>query len=319
MLVIHHPSGFNSLKQEWRQTEEGQPAAPVALVPTMGALHDGHLTLIRFAKTLCPRVVVSIFVNPLQFGPHEDFSRYPRTIEDDLAACESLGVDIVFAPSTEEMYGASHSSTTDETTRVVIDSTLTQQLCGLNRPGHFDGVATVVLKLFNIVRPHTAVFGEKDAQQLQVIRQMVSDLNVPVRIVGHPIIREASGLAMSSRNRYLHSSQEQRAALFLTETLQALQEQYQKASSTITKEMATLTAQTLLAQYKKKFPTIKITLEYLEAVNNDTFTPVNSLTKNTRILMAARINGVRLIDNLLLECKAEPGSRSKGLSSTHQQ
>jgi len=169
----------------------------IALVPTMGALHRGHLALIAKAKELEDRAVVSIFVNPLQFGPNEDFNRYPRTLEADLAACAELGVDAVFIPSVEEMYPQGQ----EHLVQVVPPESLTGFLCGKYRPGHFTGVATVVLKLFNIIQPDVAVFGEKDAQQLTVIKRMVRDLNLPVDIVGHPTLREESGLVMSSRNK----------------------------------------------------------------------------------------------------------------------
>ncbi|RMD80161.1 MAG: pantoate--beta-alanine ligase [Lentisphaerae bacterium] len=176
----------------------------IAAVPTMGCLHDGHLALVRKASQLADRVVVSIFVNPTQFAPGEDFDRYPRTWEQDKELCERHGVDVIFYPSNEEMYPADYSTYVEETK-------LSRPLCGERRPGHFRGVTTVVAKLFNAILPDIAVFGEKDAQQACVIKRMVRDLNFPVEIVTHPTVREADGLAMSSRNRYLSPEQRQQA------------------------------------------------------------------------------------------------------------
>jgi len=181
-----------------------ESAELIGLVPTMGALHAGHENLIETARRECRTIVVSIFVNPIQFGPSEDYSQYPRTLERDLEACARRGADLVFVPSVEEMYPLPQL-TFVEVTRI------SEHLCGKFRPGHFRGVATVVLKLLNIVQPQRAYFGEKDMQQLQVIRRMVLDLNVPVTIVGVPTVREPDGLALSSRNKYL-SEEERRAA-----------------------------------------------------------------------------------------------------------
>src|SRR5215218_10664275 len=179
-----------------RSALEGHASPRVAYVPTMGALHEGHRSLIRLAKTLGDVVVVSIFVNPLQFGPGEDYARYPRTLEDDLQVCESDGVDVVFVPSVRDLYPPGRQVTVDP-------GALGSVLEGHSRPGHFNGVLTVVLKLFNIIRPQVAVFGEKDAQQLACIQRMVIDLNIPINIVPGPIIREPDGLAISSRNVFL--------------------------------------------------------------------------------------------------------------------
>ncbi|MCY0885193.1 MAG: pantoate--beta-alanine ligase, partial [Firmicutes bacterium] len=179
--------------------------APVALVPTMGAFHAGHRALMRRARELAPWVVVSLFVNPLQFGPAEDYGRYPRPFDEDRAQAEAEGVDVLFAPPVEEMYPDGPSRT-----RVTIPG-MSEVLCGRARPTHFTGVLTVVAKLFNIVQPDLAVFGEKDGQQLALIRRMVQDLNFPVQVVGHPTVREAGGLALSSRNRYLDAAETERA------------------------------------------------------------------------------------------------------------
>jgi len=183
----------------------------IVFVPTMGFLHEGHLSLVRMGRKLGTKLVVSIFVNPIQFGPSEDFKEYPRDLERDFSLLEKEGVDVVFCPSQEEMYPPEFQTYVEVTE-------LSKPLCGAYRPGHFRGVATVVLKLFNIVKPHIAIFGEKDYQQLQVIKRMVKDLNLDIEIIGHPIVREKDGLAMSSRNVYL-SPEERNSALSLFKAL----------------------------------------------------------------------------------------------------
>ena len=195
----------------WAIREQQQSGRTVGLVPTMGALHEGHLSLIRTAREQCDAVAVTIFVNPRQFGPSEDLGAYPRTMEEDLAMCEAEGVSVVFAPSETTMYPG------DAVTTIQV-SRLTEGLCGGRRPGHFDGVATVVAKLFQILPAERAFFGEKDYQQLVVIRQMVQDLNIPIQIVACPTVRDPDGLAMSSRNAYL-SPQERRQAISLSGSL----------------------------------------------------------------------------------------------------
>jgi len=194
---------IRELKQELEPIRRS--GVTVGFVPTMGYLHEGHLSLMRKSVEECGFTVVSIFVNPTQFGPGEDYDRYPRDLERDLSMCESVGVDLVFAPGVSEMYEP------DACTRVTV-SGLTQNLCGRSRPGHFDGVTTVVCKLFNMVRPDRAYFGQKDAQQVAVVRRMVRDLNIPVEVREMPTVREPDGLAMSSRNVYL-SPDQRRAAL----------------------------------------------------------------------------------------------------------
>ncbi len=197
--MVQEAAALERALAPWRE-------AGIAFVPTMGNLHDGHLALVARARELAPRVVVSIFVNPLQFGPQEDYAAYPRTLEEDRARLAEAGVDLLFAPTVEVMYPRPLT----EVTRVHVPG-LSQILCGAARPGHFDGVATVVARLFNLVRPRHAVFGEKDYQQLMIIRRMVADLAFPIEIHGVPTVREPDGLAMSSRNRYLSPSERARA------------------------------------------------------------------------------------------------------------
>jgi pantoate--beta-alanine ligase len=266
----------------------------IALVPTMGALHEGHLSLVRKALSSADRTVVSIYVNPLQFRPSEDYARYPRPLEADLAKCQQLGVDAVFLPSDEQMYpgGREHIN------RVIPPDALTQKLCGLSRPGHFTGVATVVMKLFNIVQPDVAVFGEKDAQQLAIIQRMVNDLNSPVRILPHPTVRDNNGLALSSRNQYLTTPQEYQAALVLWKTLQAVQCAlvHQNWTEQPAEPVLTQALQTTLLEQGVS-PSL-FQLDYLEAVHRETFESQSTLTRDTKLLIAARVGAVRLIDNL---------------------
>ena len=262
----------------------------------MGALHEGHLSLIRSASRLANRTVVSIFVNPLQFSSSEDLLNYPRVMNSDLDACEALGVDIVFTPSEQEMYPPN-----EEVTKVVPPAELTDRLCGLFRPGHFTGVATVVSKLFNIVQPHYAVFGEKDAQQLAVIKHMVRDLNLPVEIVSHLTVRDEHGLALSSRNRRLQLPEEIEASYAVSGILNCA---VQKIKSGETNPV-----QTFSAAMEEVFQTLSpaarglFDLEYLEAVDAETFDPLFELRPGAKILIAANVRtqttgDVRLIDNL---------------------
>jgi len=290
MQVISTATEYDAIYRQW----QGQR---IALVPTMGALHEGHFALIRLARQMADVVVVSIFVNPLQFGPQEDLSRYPRPLEQDLSLCREAGVDMVFTPSVAVLYP--HG--TENMTVVTPPTGLTERFCGEFRPGHFTGVATVVLKLFNLLRPHMAVFGEKDAQQLMVIRQMVRDLQVPVQIISHSTVREASGLALSSRNRYLKTEAEQQAALCLTTILQRIRakaQQVAQAGEPPLDAKVTLeeTSRALLAEMSE--PAVTIRLQYLAAVDKDTFAPREVLETGTKVLIAAYINEVRLIDNM---------------------
>ncbi|MEV4806465.1 pantoate--beta-alanine ligase [Nonomuraea sp. NPDC049421] len=253
----------------------------VALVPTMGALHEGHRSLIRQARVRADQVVVSIFVNPLQFGPNEDFSRYPRTFDADLDVCRAEGVEVVFHPSAEDMYPPDRqvAVSSGEMGRVVE---------GAARPGHFDGVLTVVLKLFNLVQPDLAVFGQKDAQQLALIRRMVADLDLPIEILGAPTVREPDGLALSSRNRYL-SDDDRQVALALSRALRA-------GASQLTPDEIRAEARKVLDAAGPAFD-----LDYLALVDPATFAEVDDDFEGLAVLaVAARVGSTRLIDNVTL-------------------
>lgn len=257
----------------------------VVLVPTMGALHAGHRVLLEKGRALAGSdglLVVSVFVNPTQFGPKEDFSAYPRTLRADAAMCRAAGVDVFFAPSAEAMYAGNHSTWVDE-------CTLSAGLCGAARPGHFRGVCTVVAKLFNIVRPDVAVFGEKDWQQLAAIRRMTRDLNFPVRIVGVPTVREADGLAMSSRNRRL-SEEERLRARGIYRALVSAQEAGQPTGAAAKRAIERDILETI--------PEARI--EYIEIVDGETLEPVKRVNSNTIAAVAVFVGNVRLIENLRL-------------------
>ncbi|PWC05112.1 pantoate--beta-alanine ligase [Agromyces badenianii] len=260
--------------------ERRAAGASVALVPTMGALHAGHLALVARARDLADVVVVSIFVNPLQFGPGEDLDRYPRTLEADVAALGGLGVEFVFAPAVAEMYPSGEVDTTLRAGRV---GSLYE---GASRPGHFDGMLTVVSKLLNIVSPDAAVFGQKDAQQVFLVRRMVRDLDVPTTIDVVPTVREADGLALSSRNRYLDPAQRQ-AALTLSEALRA-------ADAAAADGLAEVLAEGAAALGDHD----DVTLDYLVVVDPETFLPVADDARGAAVvLVAARVGATRLIDN----------------------
>lgn len=264
-------------------------SAPLALVPTMGALHAGHEALIQMAGEQADIVAVSIFVNPMQFGPREDLTRYPRPKEADLARCQALGVHAVFAPDPKAMYPQGVAACT----RVTPPESLANRLCGRSRPGHFTGVATVVLKLLMLLMPDIAVFGEKDAQQLAIIRRMAGDLNLATRILTHPVVREPDGLAMSSRNQYLTRPDDRTAALSLSRTLFSL-------ARALAERGAPQPASVLFAEVLAQTGDPGFTLEYLEAVDDDTFEPVETLGPGVRLLMAGQVGPVRLIDTLRL-------------------
>ncbi len=259
-------------------------ARALGLVPTMGALHQGHLSLVRMAKAQCDVVVVSIFINPLQFGPNEDLAKYPRDFDRDRDLLEQEGVDCIFAPSVEEMYPAG------AVTYVTVEG-LSDKLCGRSRPGHFCGVTTVVAKLFNIVQPEKAFFGQKDAAQSTIIRRMVRDLNIPVEVVIGPIVREPDGLAMSSRNAYLNVTQ-RKSALVLSRSLKALQERFSRGERNV---------QMLIDAGKQEFAKdSSLRLEYLEIVDPETLDPVDDISRGALVAVAALVGKARLIDNIVL-------------------
>jgi len=269
--------------QAWTDAER-RAGRRVALVPTMGALHDGHLTLVRAARRHGDRVVVSIFVNPMQFNRRDDFDRYPRPIDDDLARCAEAGVDAVYAPNAAAMYPEGFQSAVDV-------AKLTEPLCGASRPGHFRGVTTVVTKLFHAVRPDAAVFGEKDFQQLAVIRRMTADLDFGIEIVGVPTIREADGLAMSSRNRLL-SPAEREAARCVPKALEASTALVARGETRATAVVDAATA-VIAAESKAR-------LEYAEARDPETLEVVEAVTGPTLLALAVWVGSVRLIDNRVL-------------------
>jgi pantoate--beta-alanine ligase len=256
----------------------------LALVPTMGALHDGHLSLVRAAGAACDLVAVSIFVNPLQFGPNEDLAKYPRNFEADRELLQRQGVDFLFAPRVEEMYPAGAM------TYVTVEG-LTDKLCGRSRPGHFRGVTTVVSKLFNIVEPERAFFGQKDAAQSTIIRRMVRDLNIPVEVVVCPIVREPDGLAMSSRNAYLDPAQ-RKSAVVLNRSLAAVQEQFDRGERN---------PQSLIEAGKQVIAGDgAVRLDYFDIVDPETLDAVSNLSGPALVAVAAFLGKARLIDNLVL-------------------
>ena len=250
----------------------------------MGALHEGHLSLVRAAKAQCDTVAVSIFVNPTQFGPTEDLSKYPRQFDRDCQLLEKEGIDVLFAPSVEEIYPNGH------VTWVLVEG-LSEKLDGRSRPGHFRGVTTIVAKLFNIIEPDAAFFGQKDAAQLAMIRRMVRDLNFPVEIVACPIVRESDGLAMSSRNAYLNREERGRA-LVLQRSLQQVQQEFQAGERIAAK---------LIAAAKEVFAREpQVVLDYFEIVDPDTLDPVERIAQKTLVAVAAYVGTTRLIDNIVL-------------------
>jgi pantoate--beta-alanine ligase len=280
MEIVSDPRDMQAVSLAWRKL--GQQ---IAFVPTMGFFHEGHLSLMRYGRQHGDRLVVSLFVNPTQFGPSEDLDRYPRDLAKDSALAREVGVDVLYTPAAADMYPLGYQ------TYVTVED-LSQPMCGATRPGHFRGVATVVLKLFHQVLPHLALFGEKDYQQLAVIKRMVADLNVPVEVMGRPIVREADGLAMSSRNSYL-SPEERRSALVL---FQALTRARDLASSGETKADKILTE---VNQMISQTPNTR--LDYVVLVDPDTLNPVNTIRDSARLAVAAWVGGTRLIDNMLLE------------------
>lgn len=283
-MLINNIEGIRNSVKIWKKD-----GLKVGLVPTMGALHEGHLSLIKKAKQECDKVVVSVFVNPIQFGPSEDFDKYPRTLDADCKLCEKEGVDIVFAPTPREMYGMEGRLSNDVLTYVCPPFFYVNKLCGKTRTGHFDGVCTVVNKLFNIVQPDVAFFGQKDAQQVVIIKKMVKDLNIPIEIVQCPIVREDSGLALSSRNKYL-TEDGKKDALVLSKILNNIKLCYKKGVTDIS----------ALKETAYSFLNDKHELEYLELLDRNTLEEQKKADNNTIALIACRVEGVRLIDNLYL-------------------
>ena len=261
----------------------------IGCVPTMGALHVGHISLIEAAVKECDFVVVSIFVNPTQFGPGEDFEKYPRPLEADLKICEKAGVDVVFAPTPEQMYPA------ENITWVNVEK-LTETLCGRSRPGHFRGVTTVCAKLFNIVAPDIAFFGQKDAQQAIVIRRMVANLNMPLEIVVCPTVREPSGLAVSSRNQYL-TEQQKKDATSIYRSLQKCEEMIRTGTTDVVKIVSEM--QKIL----KQVPSIEI--EYVSIVNAESLQSLDRIAGKVLAAVAVRIGSARLIDNILVDTNTQ--------------
>ncbi len=267
-----------------------------ALVPTMGALHGGHLSLLRLARRQTENVIVSIFVNPTQFGPREDFKRYPRPVEDDLSRCEQAGAQLIFIPEPQEMYphlfGATQAPAgTPHPLDTIVDFPfLTSVLEGKHRPGHFKGVCQIVAKLFNILRPDLAVFGQKDFQQLRVIRAMVESLNLPIDVIAGPTLRDTDGLAMSSRNQFL-STEERARALSISRALSLAAGEH-RSGVRQTNRLITSVQNMLLEQH--------LNIDYVAAVDADTLRPVQTVDGPTVLAIAARVGNTRLIDNVVL-------------------
>ena len=285
------PSELNPMKiyttsEEMRSTSRAlrRERGRMGFVPTMGALHEGHLSLVRAAKSSCDAVAASIFVNPKQFGPNEDFASYPRTFDRDKSLLQNEGVDLLFAPRVEEMYPPGAE------TWVTVEA-LSNKLDGRSRPGHFRGVTTVVTKLFHIIEPDAAFFGQKDAVQIAILRRMVRDLNFPVEIVVCPIVREPDGLAMSSRNAYLDSQQRKQALVLHRALMKA-----KKLADDGERNAAKL----LAAAREELSSEPQVRLDYLEIVDPDSLDPVENVFPGTFIVVAALVGTTRLIDNVML-------------------
>ncbi|MFC1606348.1 pantoate--beta-alanine ligase [Candidatus Latescibacterota bacterium] len=280
--IIYDIQEMSRLSEEKRS--EG---LTIGLVPTMGALHEGHLSLVKKASECVDFVVVSVFVNPTQFGPNEDFEKYPRDMDHDISVVESAEGNLIFAPTASSMYPDGYA------TYVTVDN-LTDKLCGASRPKHFSGVTTVVSKLFNIVRPHHAFFGMKDAQQLAVIKRMTRDLDIPVEITGCPIVREPDGLAMSSRNSFLSAEERDQASVLF----RSLQEAKTLVESGVTDAAAIINRTGNVLEASKLMK-----LDYIEIVDPVNMTPVDDVSGGGMIALAAWFGTTRLIDNVLLHGK----------------
>lgn len=284
-MLVHKIEEVKQKVKEWKK--EG---LVIGVVPTMGALHNGHASLIKKAVEKCDKVIVSVFVNPIQFGPSEDYDKYPRTLEADVKLAEGIGADLVFAPSPDEMYGKGQRLSNDTLTYVAPPFFYVNKLCGKSRVGHFDGVCTVVMKLFNITQADFGFFGQKDAQQFIILNKMVNDLNVPIELIQCPIVREESGLALSSRNKYL-DEQGLKDALALSRILNNIKSCYQQGITDIE----------ALKETAFNFLTDKHDLEYLEFVDKTNLEDKTVADDNTLVLIACRVESVRLIDNIYLK------------------
>lgn len=283
-MLLHTIKDVKEQIKQWKMS-----GLSVGLVPTMGALHNGHLSLIKKSVEKCDKTVVSVFVNPIQFCPGEDLDKYPRTLDADCELCHNAGVDIVFAPTPKEMYGEGNILSNDFLTYVIPPYFYTDKLCGKSRVGHFDGVCTVVNKLFNIVQPDFAFFGEKDRQQLIILKKMVKDLNIPVEIIPCPIVREDSGLALSSRNKYL-SDKGKEEALVLSKILNNIKICYNKGIKDVKS----------LAETAYSFLNENHSLEYLEFRDKNDLSEKQEADSDTIVFIALRVENVRLIDNIEL-------------------
>ena len=282
LVVVNKITELREIIKQYKK--EGKT---IGLVPTMGCLHKGHASLIKKSSQTCDITVVSVFVNPVQFGPNEDYDKYPRTLESDRQLAAENGACLIFAPSAAQMYPGMLKFS--DITMVAPPFKLVDMMCGKSRTGHFDGVCTVVTKLFNIVQPDYAFFGMKDIQQLYIIKKMTADLNIPVEIVPCPLVREESGLALSSRNTYL-SDADKKSALSISQSLFAIQNAVKNG----------------IIDTKKLFDTAMAVMdrnvepEYIEFVDRETFEPVEQIDRPAIAAIAARVNSVRLIDNILI-------------------
>jgi len=282
---------IRSIQEMYKLSESARKEGKIiGFVPTMGYLHEGHLSLIRIARKRCDLLVVSIFVNPTQFGPNEDLNSYPRDFERDSKLCEKEGVDVIFAPSAEEMYPDGYS------TWVEVKGPVTEVLCGAFRPGHFRGVTTVVAKLFNIVQPHFAVFGQKDAQQLVVIKKMTRELNFPVEIVAAPTVREKDGLAMSSRNEYLNEKERKVAPKIYQSLILA-------KNMLLRGERDTEKIKNEMRKFLESAKLIKV--QYIDIVDADTLEPLKNARGRVMVALAAFLGKARLIDNIIVDLNKE--------------
>jgi pantoate--beta-alanine ligase len=278
---------IEQLEQLRIATQLAKQLGRVAFVPTMGNLHEGHLTLMREARKHAQTVICSIFVNPMQFGANEDLDKYPRTLDADIAALESAGVDLLYFPSVETMY----PKPLNDQTKVEVP-VISELYCGTSRPGHFVGVATVVAKLFNMVQPDVALFGTKDFQQLAVIRRIVADLAMPIEIIGVPTVRDADGLAMSSRNQYLTTEQRAIAPMIYAELKQL--------AETLSQDLSQLEQQS--ADSQRRLADAGFEPDYLHVLDAETLLPLTNQSQQGVILIAAKLGAARLIDNIEFTC-----------------